>query len=394
MAIPLVADRTDETTVEGIALCLSGGGYRAMLFHLGSLWRLNELSLLPRLNRVSSVSGGSITAAVLAARWAELRFDANGVAASFRIVVDDLRTLARRTIDVPAGIWGILTPGRSISDNVVKTYDEALFKGKTLQDLRDDLPDETPPADATRQRASGSFGPRFVFNATNLQSGSLWRFSKPYMADYQVGVVKRPTVRLAEAVAASSAFPPFLSPFTLRVTQPYESGKEELQARAFRDRVTLSDGGVYDNLGIETAWKRYRTILVSNGGGKLGADKSVPYDWARQSKRVLDVIDNQVRSLRARQVIGAFEAGDRSGAYWGIRTDIANYAVPECLDCPHERTIELADTPTRLAALPEERQQQLINWGYAVTDAAVRRHCSTIAPEPPPAAFPYPESKV
>jgi NTE family protein len=47
---------------EGIALCLSGGGYRAMLFHLGALWRLNELGYLPTLARISSVSGGSITA--------------------------------------------------------------------------------------------------------------------------------------------------------------------------------------------------------------------------------------------------------------------------------------------------------------------------------------------
>ena len=45
----------------GIALCLSGGGYRAMLFHLGAIWRLNELGYLQQLKRVSSVSGGSIT---------------------------------------------------------------------------------------------------------------------------------------------------------------------------------------------------------------------------------------------------------------------------------------------------------------------------------------------
>ena len=46
----------------GIALCLSGGGYRAMIFHLGALWRLNQLGFLKNLSRVSSVSGGSITA--------------------------------------------------------------------------------------------------------------------------------------------------------------------------------------------------------------------------------------------------------------------------------------------------------------------------------------------
>ena len=59
---------------EGIALCLSGGGYRAMLFHLGALWRLNEMRLLPKLARISSVSGGSITAGLLGLKWLRLAF--------------------------------------------------------------------------------------------------------------------------------------------------------------------------------------------------------------------------------------------------------------------------------------------------------------------------------
>jgi NTE family protein len=49
-------------------LALSGGGSRATLFHLGTRWRPNELGFLPKLDRVSSVSGGSITAGVLASR--------------------------------------------------------------------------------------------------------------------------------------------------------------------------------------------------------------------------------------------------------------------------------------------------------------------------------------
>ena len=67
----------------GIALCLSGGGYRAMLFHVGVLWRLNEWRYLPRLARVSSVSGGSITAGVLGLAWSKLAFNASGVAQQF-----------------------------------------------------------------------------------------------------------------------------------------------------------------------------------------------------------------------------------------------------------------------------------------------------------------------
>src|SRR5262249_62000062 len=44
---------------EGIAVCLSGGGFRAALFHAGALRRLNELGILSRVRTVSSVSGGA-----------------------------------------------------------------------------------------------------------------------------------------------------------------------------------------------------------------------------------------------------------------------------------------------------------------------------------------------
>src|SRR5437870_3988958 len=112
-------DAPDRKSEEGVALCLSGGGYRAMLFHLGALWRLNELGYLPKLARISSVSGGSITAGVLGMNWKELRFDAGGVSPSFtELVVTPVRRLASVTIDQWAIIGGIVTPGATISDKV------------------------------------------------------------------------------------------------------------------------------------------------------------------------------------------------------------------------------------------------------------------------------------
>ena len=74
-SISPVADLDTSSHAEltdGIGLCLSGGGFRAMLFHVGAVWRLNELGLLGRLDRVSSVSGGSITAGVLGMNWKKL----------------------------------------------------------------------------------------------------------------------------------------------------------------------------------------------------------------------------------------------------------------------------------------------------------------------------------
>jgi len=355
------SDAGDGGPEPGIALCLSGGGYRAMVFHLGALLRLNEAGLLPKLKRISSVSGGSITAGLLGLRWKDLGWDDNGVAAHLiEKVIDPIRALAGKSIDAESIIIGILTPG-TISDKITAAYDEYLFKGATLQSL---------PSDEE--------GPRFVINATNVQSGALWRFSKPYMADYLVGRAPNPTVRLAVAVAASSAFPPVLSPATLKLKHSdfIPDPKCPLQKPPFTTEVILSDGGVYDNLGLETAWKRYRTVLASDGGGKMAAEAEPKGDWARHSYRVLNVIDNQVRSLRKRQLIDAFVNPDdeHDGAYWGVRTHIADYGLPDALPCPTDRTTALAEIPTRLKRLEPDLQDRLINWGYAVCDAALRKH--------------------
>src|SRR5260370_15047527 len=77
----------NEEPIEKSGLCLSGGGYRAMLFHLGALWRINELGMLQGLDRVSSVSGGSITAAVLGMNRSPLEFNKGGVAGAFQTLL-------------------------------------------------------------------------------------------------------------------------------------------------------------------------------------------------------------------------------------------------------------------------------------------------------------------
>src|SRR5215216_1697806 len=115
------------TPGKGIGLCLSGGGYRAMLFHVGALWRLNEWGYLPKLARVSSVSGGSITAGVLGFKWARLAFDANGMGQAFDAeVVQPIRALAGKTIDEGSILGGVFLPG-SISDKIVDAYRKHLF---------------------------------------------------------------------------------------------------------------------------------------------------------------------------------------------------------------------------------------------------------------------------
>ena len=151
--------------------------------------------------------------------------------------------------------------------------------------------------------------------------------------------------------------------------------------------MVLTDGGVYDNLGLETAWKRYATILVSDGGGMYGPEAEPKRDWAQHMYRVFNLIDNQVRSLRKRQVVGSFAQRERQGAYWSAWNDMAEFKLPDALDCPLEKTTELANTPTRLKAMDARLQERIINWGYAVSDAAMRRYGGvTGAPVP---RFPY-----
>jgi len=360
----------------GTALCLSGGGYRAMLFHTGAIWRLYEAKRLQTLKRVSSVSGGSITAAVLGLKWDKVVAPGAGNGEFRREVVQPIRQLADETIDSDAIVTGMLWFG-TIGEKVAGAYRKHLFGHHTLQDFSDK-------------------GPRFVLNATNVQSGTLWRFSKPYMADYRVGKVENPTVELADAVAASSAFPPVLSPFTLKLDPATVIRLEgaDLHRKPFTHRAVLSDGGVYDNLGLETAWKRYDTILVSDGGGQTQPEEDPKSDWARHAYRILNLIDSQVRSLRKRQLIDSYTAppgqlNHRKGTFWGIRTDITHYQLNDTLPCPLAWSKALADIPTRLKRVPDEQQKALINWGYAVCDAAMRRHVDASIPK---GTFPFPEA--
>jgi NTE family protein len=352
----LDSDSTERE--DGVALSLSGGGYRAMVFHVGALCRLNEVGLLGKLRRVSSVSGGSITAGYLGLVWNRLQFSA-GKATNFQLFVDGINAMADRTVDAGAVIGGIFLPG-SISDKVASAYDEVLFKGAKLHDLPDD---------------TNKTAPRFVINATNVQTAALWRFSRPYMGDYRVGLVDTPDVTLASAVAASSAFPPILSPTTLPIKQPVRQTKgADLSHPPYTTQAILSDGGVYDNLGLETV-KRFSTLLVSDAGQKIAPEEAPHHDWARHAVRVLEVVDNQVRSLRKRHLIEAYERGDHTGTFWGIRTNFADYHLAsDPLKCATRNPGPLAAIPTRLEKMPRDVQNRLMNWGYAVCDVALRAH--------------------
>jgi NTE family protein len=362
----------DAGPIPGVGLCLSGGGFRAMLFHAGSLRRLNEAGYLTKLDRVSSVSGGSIAAGVLALQWHRLEFDEADRAVNFdQEVVERLRSFARRTIDVSAVVAGILLPGSTINKRLSRSY-RRLFSRHTLADLPD--------------------RPEFVFDATNLQSGDLWRFSNRVEGDWRVGSRQAPATELATVVAASSAFPPVLSPARLSFPAGAlaDGGDPEVSVAPYTTRVVLSDGGVYDNLGLQAVWSRYEQVLISDAGGHIANATRPRSFWPLQILRVLKVIDNQVRDLRKSQAVQSFIDCRRTGTYWGIRSHVRDFPLDRPIASPSDATVEeLAGVPTRLAGIDDRLQERLINWGYVICDTALRSHVEEILPA---GALPYPDA--
>lgn len=131
-----------------------------MLFHLGALRRLDEVGLLDVAARISSVSGGSITAAALAAESSR-HDDAAPSTRTLDAVADRLHHLASHTIDIPSVLAGVVLRG-SAATHLAGHY------RRVLGDLSlQDLPDR----------------PRFTFNTTNFVTGALVRWSKEYAAD-------------------------------------------------------------------------------------------------------------------------------------------------------------------------------------------------------------------
>lgn len=212
------------------AVCLSGGGYRAALFDVGALWRLNELGALQKTDLVSSVSGGSLVDAYLVLHWSDLQFDkSSGVAGNFsQVIAEPILRLTKRSIVLKSLAHALVTR-RSAAEEMAGTYAGDLFGNSTLADL----PSFTSAA---------APAPRLLINATRLEDGSLWTFGQDgitaahWPTDYdnaQTGDDRQ--LPIAVAVAASAAFPPFLAPLTLdmRAVLPSDSALRERYRKRF-----------------------------------------------------------------------------------------------------------------------------------------------------------------
>jgi hypothetical protein len=131
------------------ALWLAGGGYRAALFHLGALTRLNELGMLSRIGTVGAVSGGSIVAALLAT---QVPWPLQGAYRDWpERVAGPLRAIARRNARARAILRRPL-PGVGA---------DAALEERYARELVASLGGESP------------WGPRFVFGASGLTLSGL-----------------------------------------------------------------------------------------------------------------------------------------------------------------------------------------------------------------------------
>lgn len=212
------------------------------------------------------------------------------------------------------------------------------------------------------------------------------------MADYKLGEIQNPDLPVARVVAASSAFPPILSPVKLKLdpnSWKKLDGAYLYERQELRDLLLLTDGGVYDNMGLEAIWDRCETVLVSDAGAPLDMQLEPHTDWTRQTMRVLDIVIEQTRALRKRKLIDDFSATVRKGTYWGIKTNIGDYQLPTAFAADTPRTQSLQEIRTRLDRFTEEEQGNLINWGYALADAAMRKHVVSNATVP--TTWPVPE---
>lgn len=367
---------------KGIAF--SGGGYRATLFSLGSLWRLNDEGMLPQFDTITSVSGGSIATALLARNWNKLRFDKAAADGGLTIASNFEDTIARpimeicdHMIDINSTLRGLVSPNKTVGDYLIEKYDALLYSGTKLNDI-----------------PSGKAIPQFIFYGTNYDTGVSVRICKEYFHDYRIGVATQHDLTLAQAVAISSCFPPFFAPIEISGShwhwQSLGKMSDLYDQPELKRKMVLCDGGLYDNLGIEVLWKtgedkEYSHVYVVDAGAPFKAPYQYPNslfgktlklvkwrnNWLSQYARMTDVMINQQRALRKRWLVHNYKSGEYHGRYWGIDTKIEDYGVNGPLLASSECS-SLSGLPTQLRPFKGEIGKALVNWAYALTDAALR----------------------
>jgi NTE family protein len=373
----------------GTVLALSGGGFRAALFHSGALRRLNELGILASLTTIASVSGGSLASGILALKWPALKASEQaGVFTDFdRVYAEAVRAFCRKDLRTEVLLWDRLNPGNwfklasrdySITDRLCAAYAAHLGMDVPLRSL--------PKS------------PQFLFLASNLETGACWRFESGAggaLGDYYTGFAPTGETTLATAVGASSAFPVVFPPLVLTFPDPGVFRRPHPQAQQTDEtkrRIALTDGGVYDNLGLEPIWLHGRHILVSDAGTPFAFEGDPGLGLKARLARVFDVSSNQVEAVRKRWLIDQFlhRRDEVDGAYWGLGSDVAAYRLADAPGFRGELLDLLRAIRTDLNQFKEGEIGCLENHGYALADVAIRRWEPHLVRTTQPFEWPYP----
>ncbi|MDE2940667.1 MAG: patatin-like phospholipase family protein [Chloroflexota bacterium] len=352
---------------EQIGLALSGGGFRASLFHLGGLWRLNEMGKLAEIKAISAVSAGALVAAVLRTRWNKLKFS-QATAENFReLIAEPILELCSHNLDVSSAFAGLVVGPNALE----RRYEELLVGEVTLEQL---------PSH-----------PQFIFNACHLETESNWSFSRSGVDAGEIGFIEAAGVPLAKVLAASSALPPALAPVRLQIQpKPFSGGRRADPRRGSLPKtVTLADAGLCDGLGLH-ALRHMKHLLVSDGTRSFKREDIPPWEvWTSRITNPMHTALEQNRQLRVDQLVSDIERREKAGAFWALRTDPREQANHVPFPVSAGWVEYMCAMRTRLAAFTDEEKKQLVNWGYIQCDLAVRN--SYNGDLPGPETLPFPE---
>ena len=334
---------------------------------------------LARIDTICSVSGGSIIAAFLAshivAKYKDKPPPAAGpwfmdwereISAPFRAVLrQDFRTGPILDRLWP---WNWFRPSASVRA-LASLYQRRLTKLRLV-----DLPAR----------------PNFILCATDMVFGVNWIFERDRFGDYQAGYCNPPADwPLAWSVAASSCFPPVFPPLPLGLpASSFQGGDWQGQDRQqLIGQISLCDGGVYDNLGLEPVWKDYATILVSDGGAPF--DYQVASTPLSRLFRYTAIIQNQAIALRKRWLISDLTTGLLTGTYWGVAGSPSSYDS-QARGYSKDLAINVIGTiRTDLNPFTAAEMDVLENHGYLLTDAALSCHVKPLYNAAAPLRIPH-----
>lgn len=283
-----------------IGLALSGGGYRAAAYHLGTLRALHKMDLLDKVDVISSVSGGSIIAAFYLLHKDE---PFEQVEQSFRKCLAHSSLwgaiLNLAIVFLLPALLGIFVSGWCLllylflywgfylipsSKWIALYYDRLFFGKKKLKDFPD--------------------SPIVGINSTNVATGRLFTFSKQDVGGYDYkengrSIIKGEEIPVSFAVASSTCVPSIFSP-TIIAKRYYEEGK-------YKDTL-LVDGGLYDNQGTyiltESTNKLYRVenVVISDAGNTRPDIKGVRNTICLMLQSI-EVLMNRIRTIQIRNNI-------------------------------------------------------------------------------------------